>query len=320
MNYTDEQQVLVRAAWMYYKEGLTQKAIGDRLGLSRVTINRLLQRARDRGIVQFQIDTSDVGHIELESALRQRFRLHDAVVTMEIEPNEIDVRYAVLARTTADWLTTHLKDGMRVGLGMGRTISHLPDYFAPAKPVDCTFAEVVGGAAAHSGRFAAYNVTSKMAELAGGQPEYFYAPMLASGESAHTSIVQEPAVAQALERARSSDILVQSVGPVDDTAILHIHGHVDLDELRLLRERGAIGDMLGRYFDAQGRPVPNPISDCVIGLSLSDVANIPLSVVMAGGPEKVPVLIAALRGRLFNVLITDAWTAQQILGEVKDAN
>lgn len=320
MNYRDEQQVLVRAAWMYYKEELTQKEIGERLGLSRVTINRLLQRARERGVVEFHIETSDVEYIELESALRQRFHLHDAMVTLAVEPDEIDVRYAVLARNTADWLTAHLRDGMRVGLGMGRTISHLPDYFAPAQPIDCTFGEVVGGAAAHSGRFAAYNVTSKMAELAGGRPEYFYAPMLASNSVAYRSIVQEPAVAQALERARNSNILIQSVGPVDETAILHIHGHLTREELQLLRERGAVGDMLGHYFDAQGRPVPNPVSDRVIGLSLADVARIPLSVVMAGGPEKVQVLLAALRGELFNVLITDAWTAQQILDEGSDAD
>ncbi len=319
MNYRDEKQVLVRAAWMYYKEELTQKEIGDRLGLSRVTINRLLQRARNIGIVQFHIDASNVEHLELESALRQRFQLRDAVVTVAVEPEETDARYAVLARTTADWLTAHLKDSMRVGLGMGRTLSHLPDYFAPPKPIKCVFTEVVGGAAAHSGKFAAYNITSKMAELAGGRPEYFYAPMLASSPSSYHSIVQEPTVIRALECARNSDIILQSVGPVDKTALLYIHGHLNEEELELLHEQGAVGDMLGRYFDTQGRPVTNSVSDRVIGLSLTDVAQIPLSVVMAGGPEKVPVLVAALRGKLFNVLITDAWTARQILNEAPNA-
>ncbi|MGC9397531.1 MAG: sugar-binding transcriptional regulator [Anaerolineae bacterium] len=315
MNYSDEQQVMARAAWMYYKEGLTQQEIGDRLNLSRVTINRLLQRARKRGVVQFHIDTSGVENLELESALRQRFELHDALVTLAVEPEATEARYAALARTTADWLTAHLKEGMRVGLGTGRTISRLPDYFAPPTPIDCAFAEVVGGAAAHSGEMMAYNVTSKMAELAGGRAEYIYAPMLASNPASHDSIVQEPAVAQALERARHSDILIQSVGPVDETALLYLHGHLSDEDLRFLQERGAVGDMLGHYFDAQGKPVLNPISERIIGLSLEDIARIPLSLVMAGGPEKVPVLLAALRGRLFNVLITDAWTAQQILHE-----
>ncbi len=315
MNYGDEQEVLVRAAWMYYKEGLTQKEIGDRLSLSRVTINRLIQRARKRGIVQFRIDASGVENIELESALRQRFQLHDAVVTLGVEPDDTDVHYPVLARTAANWLTTHLKDGMRVGLGTGRTVSHLPNHFAPSSPITCTFTEVVGGAAVHSGEMAAYNVTSKMAELAGGRPEYIYAPMLASNQASHDSIVKEPTVAQALERARNCDILIQSVGPVDETALLYIHGHLKEEELQLLYERGAVGDMLGHYFDKKGNPVPNPVSDRIIGLNLADVAQIPLSVVMAGGPQKVPVLVAALQGHLFNVLITDAWTAQQIISE-----
>lgn len=319
MSYTDERQVLTRAAWMYYNEGLTQEEIGERLGFSRVTINRLLQRAHERGIIEHRIDTSGVEHVELESALRQRFHLHDAVVTLAVEPGDTEVLYAVLARTTSDWLIAHLKAGMRVGLGMGRTLSHLPEYFSPPSPIDCTFAEVVGGAAAPAGGFTAYNVTSKMAELAGGRPEYLYAPVLASSEAVRLSIMQEPAVAQAIERARGSDILIQSVGPVDTSALLYLHGHLQAEELQTLRDRGAVGDMLGRYFDAQGVPISNPVSDRVIGLSLDEVARIPLSLVMAGGPEKVPVLVAAMRGRLFNVLITDAWTAEELLSEVSDA-
>jgi len=73
--------------------------------------------------------------------------------------------------------------------------------------------------------------------------------------------------------------------------------------------------VLGQYFDAEGHLVPNEVSARVVGLSLRDVAQIPLSVVLAGGQEKVPVLMAVLRGGLCNVLITDAWTAQRLLEE-----
>ena len=316
MSYIGEQQrILVQVAWLYYKEGLTQREIGEKLGLSRVTVNRLLQRARERGIVQVHIDAPDARYLELESALRQAFGLRDAVVTPPLAPEDREARYVALARAGAEWLLSHLRDGMRVGLGMGRTVAHLPQFFAPTRTIACAFAEVVGGAATRTDGFSTYNVTSRMAELAGGRAEYIYAPLLASTRALRDSLMVEPTVAEALARARASDILIQSVGPVDESALLFIHGHLDLAELHELQVRGAVGDMLGQYFDAEGHLVPNEVSARVVGLSLKDVAQIPLSVVLAGGQEKVPVLMAVLRGRLCNVLITDAWTAQRILEE-----
>ena len=49
-NNRDRQQTLrIRAAWLYYVEGMTQSAVADTLNVSRIMINRLLSEARSRG-------------------------------------------------------------------------------------------------------------------------------------------------------------------------------------------------------------------------------------------------------------------------------
>ena len=66
---------LLAAAELYYQDQLSQHEIGERLGVSRSTVSRMLQLAREQGIVQIEIRrpsaASDLAR-ELESALGVR--------------------------------------------------------------------------------------------------------------------------------------------------------------------------------------------------------------------------------------------------------
>ena len=46
---------LMTAAVMYYEQSASQQEIADRMGISRPSVSRLLQRARDLGIVRIEI-------------------------------------------------------------------------------------------------------------------------------------------------------------------------------------------------------------------------------------------------------------------------
>ena len=46
---------LYRVAELYYVQGATMEAVADRFGVSRSTVSRMLQAARDRGIVRISL-------------------------------------------------------------------------------------------------------------------------------------------------------------------------------------------------------------------------------------------------------------------------
>jgi lsr operon transcriptional repressor len=51
MTMMDHDQTDVRAAWLYFMEGLTQAEVARRLGTTRLRINRVLGDARRNGLV-----------------------------------------------------------------------------------------------------------------------------------------------------------------------------------------------------------------------------------------------------------------------------
>ena len=307
----EEYRLCVRVAKLYYENNLTQEEIGERLGYSRIKINRVLRQAREAGILEIRIQSPPNYYFDLENDLALHYGLRDAVVVQDEEPGQS--LYLSLARGAAAWLKQHLAKGLRVGMGLGRTVSHLPQVFQSDKKIDCTFTEIVGAASEYSGGFASYNITSKMAELVGGKAEFFYAPTFVADPELNQKLLEEPSVAAALEKARSADIILQSVGPVDETALLYVHEHITAADLEDLRRLGAVGDALGQYYDRDGRHVPSFTDDCIIGIRLGDLTEVPWSVLIAGGPEKIIPIDAGLKGNYFNVLITDQQTGQQLL-------
>jgi DNA-binding transcriptional regulator LsrR (DeoR family) len=317
VNLTEEEyRLCVRVVRLYYEHNLTQSEIGERLGYSRVKINRVLRQAREAGVLEVRINAPAQYFYDLEIALLDQYALKDVIVVPEETPGHL--LYLALARGAISWLKPHLKPGLRVGLGLGRTVSYLPQVFTCDKPIDCIFTEVVGAASSLPEPFGSINTTSKMAELCGGRAEYFYAPPFVTDSELKQRLMREPWVIAALEKARSAEVVMQSIGPVDETSLLCVRGYISGTDLENLRRMGAVGDALGHYFNAHGRHVPTLIDNQTIGLELEDLFHIPFSVLIAGGPEKVLPIDAALKGHYFNVLITDRRTALALLSEEND--
>jgi deoxyribonucleoside regulator len=302
-------RLCVRAAMLYYQAGLTQSEIGARLGYSRIKINRVLGLARTHGILEVQVKVPAGWHVETETELIRVFGLRDAVVVSADQSGRS--LESVLAEGAAQFLVAQLQPGLRIGLGIGRTIAHLPERFRPDRQVDCAFIELIG--AAYNRDWARFDVTSKMAELAGGTREALQVPGFITDPDLGSRLAQEPSIADTLDRARQSDIMVQSVGPVDTSAILFQYGVLTADDLSDLRERGAVGDALGYYFDIDGNHVKSRSDSNLIGINLDDVRKVSWSVLVAGGAAKVPPIIGGLRGGYFNTLVTDDVTANALL-------
>lgn len=306
-----EHRLCARVARLYYESGLTQEQIGTLLGLSRMKVNRLLSQATKAGVVRIQIVDPDEPHADLQHELQSRFGLKEARVVSDPSPEQ-EPR-AVLAAAAAEWLSERLSPGITVGLGLGRTVALLPQTFSVVRPVACRFVTLEAVGVDPSSGFAAYDVTSRLAETAGGRTEVIPAPTFVSSPAVRDALIDEPSIRVALEVARTAEVMIQSVGSVTSDAPLFRHGTLTGDDLVQLRGQGAVGDALGHFFDADGKHLPWRTDQLHIGLTLDDLRACPTSAVVAGGEPKLLAIRAALRGGLANVLITDASTANQLV-------
>ena len=78
------QDLISRVLNLYYVDELTQAEVGKRLGLSTAKVNRLLQQARQQGMVEITIRTPLQHLYDLEDRLKAIFDIQEAVVIPRI--------------------------------------------------------------------------------------------------------------------------------------------------------------------------------------------------------------------------------------------
>lgn len=140
---------------------------------------------------------------------------------------------------------------------------------------------------------------------------------MAPGPSFDALAASEP-VARVLELARAADVTLVSVGIVGEASLLRVEGLVDGPAMAHLVAAGAVGEILGRWYDATGREVEAP-GLAAVGLSLADLRSSRRVVAVAGGTEKAAALRAALAGGIVDEVVIDDGLAEALLADVTEA-
>jgi lsr operon transcriptional repressor len=309
------EELLLRVAWYYYKDELTQDEIARRLSVSRASVGRLLDRARKVGLVSINLNTEYLDAFELSGELRRAFGLAEALVVPDHEKEPVD-HHALNARIGlggAQFMSTHLRPGGSLGVGWGETVSRViaATNFGTVGPVHMV--TLTGGVEGYLP-----TILSSKSEVAADRSDLTSAtvipsPIMASTASLAAALREEPTIQQVLKQACGVEYALVGVGtPTADATIVHM-GYLDADDARELRKRGVVGDILGQFFDAAGNVVDLPIHDRRIGIDLSDLAHIPKVVGVAGGLHKTEAILGALHGGFLDVLVTNELAALRLL-------
>jgi DNA-binding transcriptional regulator LsrR (DeoR family) len=306
--------LLAEVARAYYEQDLTQEAIAREFGVSRSQISRYLADARNRGVVQVRIVAPDARNRELERSLKKRFQhLQQVVVASVFTERDSSIRMAV-ARAGARLAEQVVAANSVVCFGAGRTLAHLVQLLSPVNLRNVTVVQAMGNAG-HQGLEIDYNAISQAAAAAfGGRAYQINAPaILGLGASAAELEASSPQIAEALRLARSADLYVIGIGTLSLDEIYVSTGLVKESDLRALRRAGAVGDICGNFFDDNGRLLPGSFQDRVVGVRPEDLRKARLALACAGGEDKDAAVYGALVGRWINGLVTDEFTAKNVL-------
>lgn len=318
MTEISENQLMTRAAWLYYVGGLNQEATSQRMGLTRARVNKLLQQARESGLVSITINDRDVGLLPVEEDIRRAFGLEFCITTPAygLTNGELDrgqplseLPLRAVGTAGARLLRDHLSANPNtvVGTGWGRTLAHLSRQMSGANAPKARFISLMGSLTANSA-FNPFEVVQALAQATGGEGYFLPVPFIADTPEVRDVLLSQTAVTRPMELVRYADLALISVGELTEHSLLRHQGMITKQELAELRAAGAVGDTNGIFFDETGRPVDHSLNRRAIGAGVEDLART-LTVVLSAGPQKVSATRAILRGGFVRGLIIDGDSA-----------
>lgn len=307
-----ERELLVRAARLYFEDGLSQFEVAAELGTSRSNVSRMLAAAREQGIVEIRINDPLGRDTTLERQLSSTLGL-DPVIVAGV--GRTDRAIERVGQTGARWLADALRDGQTLALSWGQTLQRLVWSVQVDHPVQVEIAQLVGGLSAVSSGVTGQELVRELAQRLGARYRYLHAPAILTDKTVRDALMAEATISEALTAAREANIALVGIGNAQTSSSAQI-----LDTLALsaaerdeFESHHPVGDICARFFDADGSEILGPVHDRVLSVTLDEIRAIPLVVAVVSGRERAHAILAAARGHLIDGLITDAVTARAVL-------
>ena len=300
-----------RAAWLSHVGGLTQDQIAQEMGLSRQRVQRLVARAVADGLIKVRLDHRMARPMELEAALRRRFALKFARVAPAVGAGGDPV--AAIAPIAAAEIERVLAcpEPRVIALGTGRAMRAAVEEIAP---MDCPRHRIVSliGNIAPDGSASFFDVVMRLADKVRARHYPMPLPVVTESPEELRLLTSVAPVARTRALAAEADHVFVGVGQMSDHAPILEDGFVNREELAMMRNAGAVGEIAGWAYDSEGRYLDIDRNRRVGGVRLEPGADRHTTAV-AAGPDKLEAIRAAIAGRLVNRLITDEKTAESLL-------
>lgn len=310
-NSTHRLDDAARAGWLYYVAGNTQEEIAAKLGISRQSAQRLVSLSVSEGLIKVRLDHPIGRCMDLARRLAERFAL-DLVEVVPSDPTSESTTIGVAEAAATEierWL--HRPDPIVMAIGTGRTLKAAIEQLTP---MECPHHRVVSltGSIAPDGSAAFYNVIFNVANTVKARSFPLPLPAIASSARERDLLHAQPMVRQTLALAAQADVTFVGVGDIGPQSPIYLDGYITETELKALQKAGAVGEICGRCFDAEGRLIEGLTNDRVASAALPSRER-SLVVAIAMGKKKLPGIRATLNRRLVNGLITDERTAEGLL-------
>ena len=311
--HTGPAQVVLTAsiARRYYLDGRSKIEIADEFGLSRFKVARLLDAARESGLVRIEIRHEGEIDVDLSAQLRDRFGLQHSVVVDTPDDDAKSLR-GHLGRAAAQLLAEIVTPQDVLGLAWARAVSAMAQALPPLPGTPVV--QLTGALSLPGEPDTSVDVVREVASASGGAAHVFYAPFTVPDAATARALRGQPEVARAFAQLPLVTKAVAGVGlwePGQST----LYDALSEDDRTALHRLGVCADVSGVFLAADGEAVRTELSERMIGINAEQMRAIPEVIVIPYGEGKGPAVRAALRSGLVGGIVTHTALAHAVLEE-----
>lgn len=306
-----ERVLIAAVARRHYLQHRSKIEIAGELGISRFKVARLLEAAREMGLVRIEIARQGTLDLDLSAQLQEKFGLAHAVVVDAPDRDTAAIRQQ-LGEAAAHLLQEVVTADDVLGLPWSRNVHAVVAALDSLPPIEVV--QLSGAIALPDFDSSAVDIVRRASRLAGGTSHVFYAPFVLDDAASADALRRQPAVAEGLGRAGAVTVAVVGIGqwaPGEST----IHDLLSPQEQRELADGGVLGELAGLFFDREGRVCRPAVADRLVTVGEEELRGIPEVIAVVSGGAKQDAVRAALRGGLVHSLVTDTELARTLLDQ-----
>jgi DNA-binding transcriptional regulator LsrR (DeoR family) len=300
-----------RVARQFYLDGASKIDIAENLGISRFRVARLLDSARESGMVRIEVGlpggSLDAG---LSAELCSAFGLKQAFVFNFPDDDEVALRTR-LGEAAGQALKDLISPGDILGISWSRTLSSLTASLTQIPP--CPIVQLTGAVPPPDGRDL-LDLVRSVARIGGGPAHVFYAPMILDDAQTADALRRQSDIAGAFALLPSVTMAMVAVGAWAPglSTIYDALSPAERDELAAL---GVRAELAGVFIGEHGQLVPTPVDSRMIVTPGAVLEQIPFILAVAYGVAKSRAVYAAIRGEFAHGLVTHASLARALLSQ-----
>lgn len=304
-----EKELLCEVARLYYEQDMTQLEISKRLYVSRSSVSRLIKEARETGVVEITIHYPYDRMRILEFEFQNRFNLDDIRIT-ESENRKPTSDFTAVTKLGASYVNSLLRDDVVLGVTWGKSVSYTLRELKPVNYLPYMHVvQMAGSVETDNPMIDGPDIVHNVADTYGCKYRYLSVPFAVEDKNIRDSLIKSPNVKETLAMAENANIIVTGI-----SGTASWNKFLKKEEVKYLKDHGAVGHIGGHYFNSQGQILETPmLDDRTICASKKVFKNASFRLGIAANPEKAPAILAALRGGLINALVTNTKTANEII-------
>lgn len=303
-------KLISKIAQLYYIENYMQKDIAKKLSISRVTISRILTKAKKLKLVEIKINSLKETFQDLELKIEKKYNLKECIVVSSFEKERNT--FIEIAKYLSETLDRVVQPGDLIGVSWGYSLGIISEHLDIKEKKNIRVIPIIGSLGVINEGINSNTIAENFADGFGGISYLINSPAVFENIEAKRVMECDENCKKIFEVSKNLDIAIVGASDIGPKSSLYKFSNYTKEDFEYLSKIGVIGVVNLSSIDANGNIVPNKVDERTLALSFKKLEKVKNVILVAVGVRKKEVLKAALKSGIIKIFMTDENTAKAI--------